>query len=210
MASWKTIMRLVSATVIALIASLLILPATAAAVPAESFISNNIQKSLKILNDPQLSDVQRANKFERLLISLTDMRRVAVFTLGQYAHNASPAALDDFTAAFQGYSAAVYRAYLGRYAGQTLKVTGCRERAPDDYIVTTVMVDPNDHSGRRPLEVDFRVRTNTGRPELTDFSVGGVWLALEQRDQFCAWMAHHHADLQALVAHLDAVADSYH
>jgi phospholipid transport system substrate-binding protein len=213
MAFWSSKQQSVLAVTVALIASLFVLPdisPAAAAVPAENFISDNIQKSLHILNDPGLSDAERSEDFEQLLLGLTDMRRVALFTLGQYAEGASPDALDDFAAAFQNYSVAVYRAYLSRYAGQTLKVTGCKERAPDDFIVTTVMVDPTDHSGRRPLEVDFRVRTDTGRPELTDFSVGGVWLALEERDQFCAWMAHNHADMQALVAHLDAVADSYH
>jgi phospholipid transport system substrate-binding protein len=212
MAFWKSKQRSVLAITVALIASLFVLPVVSpatAAVPAESFISDNIQKSLSILNDPQLSDAERGAEFERLLLGLTDMRRVAVFTLGQYAENASPRALDDFAAAFQNYSVAVYRAYLSRYAGQTLRVTGCKERAPDDFIVTTVMVDSSDHGGQPSLEVDFRVRTNTGRPELTDFSVGGVWLALEERDQFCAWMAHNHSDIQALVAHLDAVADSY-
>jgi phospholipid transport system substrate-binding protein len=180
-----------------------------AAIPAESFISDNIQKGLSILNDPQLSAVQRSDQFEHLLLGLTDMKRIAIFTLGQYATSATPDQKDAFAGAFQNYSVAVYRSYLGRYAGQSLKITGSSERAPDDFIVDTVMVDPNAPSSQQPLKVDFRVRTDAGKPELTDFSVGGIWLALEERDQFAAFLAQNHGDVKSLIAHLDQVAASY-
>ena len=181
-----------------------------AAVPAESFISDNIQKSLAILNDAGLSATERSDRFEHLLLDLTDMKRIAIFTLGQYVSAASPAQQDEYATAFRNYSVAVYRSYLGRYAGQTLKVTGSSQRAPDDFIVNTVMVDPNAPSNQQPLPVNFRVRTDTGKPELTDISVGGIWLALEERDQFAAFLAQNHGDINNLIAHLDQVAADYH
>jgi phospholipid transport system substrate-binding protein len=182
-----------------------------AATPAEAFISDNIQKGLSILNDPQLSVGQRGEQFQQLLISLTNMKRIAIFTLGQYARTATQADQDEFAAAFQSYSVAVYRSYLGLYAGQTLKVTGSSERAPGDFIVSTMMVDPNNRGGQQQaLQVNFRVRTDSGKPELTDFSVAGIWLALSQRDQFNAVLAQNHGDVKALTAHLQQVAATYH
>ena len=182
-----------------------------AATPPEAFISDNIQKGLGILNDPQLSAAQRGDAVRAIAhLGLTDMKRIAIFTLGQYARSASPADLDDFAAAFQSYSVAVYRSYLGLYAGQALKVTGSSARAPDDYIVSTVMVDPGNRGGQQqPLQVNFRVRTDSGKPELTDFSVAGIWIALSQRDQFGAFLAQNHGDVKALIAHLHQVAASY-
>jgi phospholipid transport system substrate-binding protein len=181
-----------------------------AATPAEAFISDNIQKGLGILNDPQLSAAQRGEQFEQLLITLTNMKRIALFTLGQYARTAPQADQDEFAAAFQNYSVAVYRSYLGLYAGQSLKVTGSSQRAPDDFIVSTMMVDPNGRSGQQqPLQVNFRVRTDSGKPELTDFSVAGIWLALSQRDQFGAFLAQNHGDVRALISHLHDVAAGY-
>jgi phospholipid transport system substrate-binding protein len=177
-----------------------------AAIPAESFISDNIQKSLTILNDPGLSATQKSDQFEHLLLGLTNMKRIALFTLGQYAGSATPAEQDQFAAAFQNYSVSVYRSYLSRYAGQTLKVTGSSQRAPDDFIVNTVMADASGNAGQHPLQVDFRVRTDTGKPELTDFSVGGIWIALEERDQFAAFLAHNKGDIPNLVAHLQQVS----
>jgi len=198
-------------TMLAMTLALMVPAMTAeAAVPAESFISDNIQKSLSILNDPSLTSAQRSDQFEHLLLGLTDMKRIATFTLGQYCASASKAELDEFAAAFQNYSVSVYRSYLSRYAGQTLKVTGSSQRAPDDFIINTVMADASGNTGQKPLEVDFRVRTDSGRPELTDFSVGGIWIALEERDQFAAFLAHNHGDIKNLIAHLEQVAASYH
>jgi phospholipid transport system substrate-binding protein len=185
-----------------------LLPAWAAT-PAEAFIADNIQKGLSILKDPQLSEAARADQFQQLLLSLVNTKRIASFTLGQYVRTASQSDLDEFAAAFQDYSIAVYRSYLARYAGQSLKVTGSSQRAPDDFIVTTVMVDPNDRSGQRPLEVDFRVRTDSGRPELVDISVLGIWLALSQRDQFVAFLAQNKGDVKALTTHMRQTVSQY-
>ena len=158
---------------------------------------------------PQLSEGDRADRFQQLLLGLTDTRRIAAFTLGQYVRTAPQADRDEFAAAFQDYSIAVYRSYLAKYAGQSLKVTGSSQRAPDDFIVNTVMVDPNDRSGQRPLEVDFRVRTDTGRPELIDISVLGIWLALSQRDQFVAFLSQNRGDVKALTTHMRQTAAQY-
>lgn len=185
-----------------------LLPASAVT-PAEAFIADNIQKGLIILNDRQLSEDDRANQFQQLLLGLTNTKRIAAFTLGQYVRTAPQADRDEFAAAFQDYSIAVYRSYLAKYAGQSLKVTGSSQCAPDDFIVNTVMVDPNDRSGQRPLEVDFRVRTDAGRPELIDISVLGIWLALSQRDQFVAFLAQNRGDVKALTAHMRQTAAQY-
>jgi phospholipid transport system substrate-binding protein len=183
--------------------------AALAGTPAEAFVSDNIQKSLGILNNSQLTPVQRSDQFKNLLLSITDMKRIAVFTLGQYALTTSQGDQDAFTVAFQNYSVAVYHSYLGKYAGQTLKITGSNERAANDFIVTTNMIDPSDHSGQRPLEIDFRVRTDTGKPELTDFSVAGIWLAIEERDQFGSFLNQNHGDIGPLITHLHDVTKQY-
>src|ERR1700761_5284475 len=140
--------------------------AYAAANPAEDFISGNIQTGFDILNDRSLAADERSRRFAAFLLGLTDLRRVAIFLLGQYASQASPADLDAYVAAYQGYVLSVYQSYFSRYAGQTLHVRASRERAPNDYIVNTDMVGSS-----QPLQIDFRVRTDGAKPELVDFSV---------------------------------------
>ena len=175
--------------------------------PAEDFVSVNIQKGLGILDDPSLSADERSRQFQDLLLGITDIKRIALFTLGHYAQTAPEPDRDAFTAAFQNYSVAVYRSYLGEYAGQTLKVIGSHERSPTDFVVATRMADPQ--GGVLPLEIDFRVRTDTGKPEVTDLGLAGIWLAVEERDQFGSFLAQNHGDVRALASHLSTVTQGY-
>jgi phospholipid transport system substrate-binding protein len=174
----------------------------AAATPAETLVADNIHKGLEILNNFQLTKDQRRAQFEQFLLGVTDLKRVAVFTLGAYGEKASQADRDAFAAAFQRYAVTVYQSYFARYSGETLKVTGSRNHAPGDDIVSTMVIDPHDQGGR-PLEVDFRVRSDTGTPVIVDFSVAGVWLAPAERDQFTAYLGQHGGDLPGLIAYLD-------
>ncbi|HEY4940063.1 MAG TPA: ABC transporter substrate-binding protein [Rhizomicrobium sp.] len=185
-------------------------PAAAASSGAEAFVQANVQKGLSILNNHGASADQKRSQFQSFVLGLTDMKRIANFTLGQYRHSASPADQDAFAAAFQGYAIAVYQSYFAKYAGQTLKVTGSQDRAAGDTIVTTQLIDPNDHSGQTPLEVDFRVLSDNGRYVVIDFSVAGIWLALEERDQFSSFLGQNNGSIPTLISHLKELAKSYH
>ena len=180
-----------------------------AATPAESFVSSNVERGLTILNNGSLSTEQKRQQFERFLLGLTDMKRIAMFTLGQYRRGAAESDLDAFASAFQNYAVAVYQSYFARYAGQTLQVTGSTNVGPEDDVVRTILVDPHDRSGQQPLEVDFRVKSDTGRPQVVDFSVGGIWLGQEERDQFTAFLGQNNGDIQALIAHLGDLARQF-
>lgn len=188
---------------------LVIQPAAAAATPAENFVSENVDKGLAILNNHGLPEAQKREQFERFLLGLTDMRRIAMFTLGQYRRGAPQSDLDAFASAFQNYATAVYQSYFTRYAGQTLKVTGSTPVAPGDDVVRTVLVDPHDTSGQQPLEVDFRVKSDTGKPQVVDFSVGGIWLGQEERDQFTAFLGQNNGDIHLLISHLGQLAQQF-
>lgn len=196
------------ATMLSLSAALFTGPAFAAS-PAEDFVQQNIHKGLELLNNKQLSVEQRRTQFESFLLGLTDMKRIADFTLGQYRRTASPQDLAAFENAFQNYAVAVYQSYFSKYAGQSLKVTGSQARSQDDFIVATQLIDPSDKSGQQPLEVDFRVRTDSGKPVVVDFSVAGIWLALEERDQFTAFLGQNNGNINTLIAHLSDLAKQF-
>jgi phospholipid transport system substrate-binding protein len=181
----------------------------AAASGAEAFVQANVQKGLTILNNRGLSTEQKRSQFEGFILGLTDMKRIANFTLGQYRRTASPQEQEAFAAAFQNYATAVYQSYFAKYAGQTLKVTGSQERVPGDTIVQTVMIDPNDNSGNQPLEVDFRILSDNGKNVVIDFSVAGIWLALEERDQFSSFLGQNGGNISSLISHLKELARQY-
>jgi len=192
-------------------AAFLILGAIAFAFPAraetgaENFVRMNVQRGLTILNNHNLPDAQRRAQFRDFLTSLTDIRRIALFTLGSARRTATPQETEQFVNAFREYAVAVYESRLSAYSGQTLKVTGATERQPGDDIITTVLVDPHATNQGEPIEVDFRVESDNGHYVVIDASIAGVWLALEERDQFTAFLQENHDSVAALVSHLDGL-----
>jgi len=183
---------------------LTIQPAAAAQNAAESFVDENIHKGLDILRDKKLSTTQRRDQFQTLLLGLVDVRRIGLFTLGQYRRSAPPEDVEAFIGAFKNYASAAYQSYFARYTDQTLKVTGSTERTPTDFIVQTLLIDSN--SNQQPSEVDFRVRTDTGKPVLVDVAYQGIWLSLEERDQFVAFLGQNNGNVRTLIAHLSELA----
>ncbi len=178
-------------------------PAMAANV-AETFVDENIHKGLDILKDKKLTTAQRRDQFEALLLGLVDTRRIGLFTLGQYRRTAPPEDVEAFVVAFKSYVSASYQSYFSKYTNQTLKVVGSTQRSPTDFIVQTQLIDPN--SSQQPSEVDFRVRTDTGKAVLVDVAYQGIWLSLEQRDQFVAFLGQNNGNVRTLIAHLSELA----
>jgi phospholipid transport system substrate-binding protein len=176
---------------------------------AEEYVRANVQRGLTILNDHTLPDAQRRAQFRDFLTSLTDIRRIALFTLGPARRAASPQQVDAFVNAFRNYAVAVYQSRLKAYAGQSLRVVGGSEHGPGDYIVRTVLVDPTGKTEQQgePIEVDFRVSGTPGRYVVIDAAIAGVWLALEERDQFTAFLEENNGNLNALITHLDALTN---
>ncbi|MDE2182013.1 MAG: ABC transporter substrate-binding protein [Alphaproteobacteria bacterium] len=171
-------------------------PATAAT-PAEQFIAENVQRGLTILNDKQLSKVERRTQFQEFLLSLTDIRLIADYTLGQYRRTATPDQLAAYETAFKDYALAVYQGYFSKYTGQTLQVVGSTPPDDDETIVKTVMVDPK--KGGKPLEVDFRVLNRAGHFLVVDFSVEGVWIRELERSDFTSYLGQHGGNVSSLI-----------
>ena len=94
-------------------------PAAAAGNVAETFVDENIHKGLSILSDKKLTLTQRRDQFETLLLGLVDVRRIALFTLGQYRRSAPPEDVEAFVNAFKNYATAAYQSYFAKYTDQT-------------------------------------------------------------------------------------------
>jgi phospholipid transport system substrate-binding protein len=177
--------------------------------PAEDFVRINVEKGLAILNNHTIPDAQRRTEFRTFLTGLTDIRRIALFTLGAARRTATPAQIDQFVDAFRNYAVAVYESRLKAYAGQSLKPTGATEHAANDFVVTTVLVDPTGKTEAQgePIEVDFRVLGDNGHFVVIDAAIAGVWLGLEERDQFTAFLEENNGNLNALISHLNMLTD---
>lgn len=186
----------------ALVAAGLLATPVEASPAAEAFVQSNVQRGLQILNNPGISMQQRQAEFRTFLVTLTDLRRIALYTLGPARRAAPPAELGPFINAFRDYAFAVYGAEFSKYSGQTLRITGSVERAPGDEFVRTVLVNPQAPQGQQPIEVDFRVYGTNGHFNVVDIVVAGLDLAITEQDDFSAFLAQHNNDVRALTANL--------
>jgi phospholipid transport system substrate-binding protein len=180
--------------------SLAAAPARASA-ESQAFIQGAVDRGYEILNSTTLSGEERRMQFYDFMISLTDMRRIAVFTLGPYVNRASESEIDEFVQAFTDYAVTVYEDRLSEYTGQAMRVTGSNDRAEDDSVVNAIVYTPNDAiSPNRPsINVAFRVREDAdGNPIVIDMQVEGVWIAVNQRADFTSYLQQNNGSVPAL------------
>jgi phospholipid transport system substrate-binding protein len=175
--------------------------AARAATPAEEFVQTNVQKGLTILNSGG-SKEQKRDEFRNFLLKLTDLKRIADYTLGPVKNSTSPADLAAFEDAFREYAFAVYESEFQKYSGQTLKVTGSIERKPGDFLVSTVLIDPRAQKGSDPITVDFRIFGTPGHFTVADIIVLGLDLAITEQDDFSSVLAQNNNSVKALTANL--------
>ena len=190
-ASWYAVLLAALVAAMALLGSI---PAHSApaANPAEAFVQENVDKGYAILNSTTLTDEQRRSQFRDFMLSLTDARRIGMFTLGPYANSASKEEVEAFINAFSEYAVAIYESRLSKYKGQTVRVTGSAQRTADDVVVNSEVVDLAAPPNAPRLKAAFRVRkTSDGRPIVTDMQVEGIWLALSQRSDFTGFLQQH-------------------
>jgi phospholipid transport system substrate-binding protein len=168
---------------------------------AEAFTQGLVDRGVAILRNT--GDPQRRAKFREFVLTYADSRKTALSTLGRYRVGASDADIEAFVGAFTEYATAVYESRLDQYKGQTLKVTNSVDNKPGDVTVWTVVVDP---AAREPLKIGFRLLGANGNYRFVDVQVLGIWLSLEQHDQFASFLSKNNGSIPALTAHLNAQA----
>lgn len=166
---------------------------------AEAFAQRLIDRGVGILRNT--GDPQRRAKFRDFITTYADARKTALFTLGKYRVGASQADVDTFVKAFQDYATAVYESRLDRYKGETLKVVGSIDNKPGDVTVNMIVADSNTPN---PLRVAFRLAGGNGNYRFFDIQVEGIWLSIDQRDQFAAFLSKNGGSVPRLTAHLQA------
>lgn len=168
-------------------------------VPAEQFVRQLISEGFSILRDEGLSTGSRQTKFHQFIVGHVDAQRTAMFTLGVYRRNASEETLARFVAAFRDYSTAIYETRLDDYKNATMTVVSSMENKRGDI---TVIASAEDKSLREPLSVGFRLANSSDRFKIIDVQVAGIWLSVEQREQFGALLSRNGGDIDRLTEEL--------
>jgi phospholipid transport system substrate-binding protein len=174
-------------------------PPAAADDGARAFTQTLIDQGFAILRDTRQDKAARVGRFNAFILAHMDARKTALFTLGHYRRGAPDGVVEPFVAAFTDYSTAIYGAHLVDYSAATLRVTGDLPNKPGDVTVTTLA----EGGGlREPLRIAFRLASVGGTYKIIDVQVEGIWLSVEQREQFASALAQNRGDIASLTAAL--------
>ena len=166
---------------------------------ARAFTQTLIDQGFAILRDARADEGTRVRRFDDFIVQHMDARKTALFTLGNYRRGAADGVVEPFVAAFTDYSTAIYGAHLVDYSTAVLRVTGEIANKPGDVTVTTVA---EGGTLREPLRIAFRLAGDGGNYKIVDVQVAGIWLSVEQRDQFASVLSQTNGDIPSLTASL--------
>jgi phospholipid transport system substrate-binding protein len=176
--------------------------AAVATTQAEDFAQRNIDKGYGILRNKSLVDRERDAEFRTFMLSISDMRRIGIFALGQYANRLSQQETEKYTAAFTDYAIPLYESWLSKYNERTLKITGTLQRADDDFVVRADAVSTTSQAAQ-PFKVSLRIRKAAdGSFILTDMTAEGISLALTLRSDFASFLQQHGGRVSDLIGRL--------
>jgi len=171
---------------------------------AEQFVSDILAEAEPALISNDRDEILAA--IQKLADEHVDMRRVGLFTAGQYARQMSDTQREEYLTLFRKYATLVYQKSLSEYSGQRLTVVGSVDRSERDIIVNSRIADAPAGSGAADLLVHWRVyRDREGNMSIVDSGANNVWLAIEQRSQFTSVIANNgggSAGIDALIAQL--------
>lgn len=178
----------------------LIAPAAFADRGSEGFVQRNADLALVSLNDPKLTLEQRQKAFADLMARFADLPRISRFVLGRYARNVTPAQFTLFRDRFTRYAIAVYATQLDQFRGDSIRVTGSIDPRPGESIVASRI----SRRAGGPLLVRWRVqRYSNGEFRIIDVELGGVFLAIQQRSDFEAFLEQAGGKPEALITRLE-------
>lgn len=174
---------------------------------ARSLVEHSVNGGLSILNDALLSEAEQHEKFRSLFLSVTNMQRIALFTLGRHRRGISTKHVDAFVAAFTDYSIAFYENHLLKGQGTIIRITGTAERSPTETIVNAVLINA---TAKQPTNIAFRVVNNEGRLNITDMQFEGMWFSIYERDEFGVILQQNGENLPLLTVYLRNEAERLH
>jgi phospholipid transport system substrate-binding protein len=183
-------------TAVAFATAALALPRPALTAPDPvAFIRELGTRAIEVLG-PKVPVNLRLTRFRELFQNDFDVPRIGRFVLGRYWRTATPQEQQEFLGLFQEYIVQAYSNRLGEYGGQPFIVTGTRPGGSGEIIVTSQIIREN--SSR--VAVDWYLVEGGGQYKIVDVYVGGVSMAVTERDEFAAVIQRNGGQVSALIA----------
>ena len=168
---------------------------------AELFITDLGDRTIEILEQPDLTVEEATSRFREVFSSNFDIPTIGRFVLGRYWRTATPTQRDEFLELFRELIVETYARRFTEYSGQSFKVLGSRDLSERDAMVSTAIVAPD---GGTIATIDWRVRQRDGRQRIIDVVVEQISMGVTQRSDFDAVIQRGGGNIDTL---LDALRD---
>jgi len=177
-------------------------PASAQAVPeVTAMVSKFGNQVLRILASNETANQQKA-RFSSAFLHNADINAIARFTLGKYARKIKPAQRNKLQLLLGRYIVQLFVVKMRGTQSEGLEILGIVENKKGrDYLVKSVInIRKIPGYSDTPIPVKWRIKRNKNKAlKLFDISIGGFWLAQEQRSTFVSLISRNNGNINALL-----------
>ena len=148
---------------------------------ASAFIVELGQQAIGTMTNSAISSGDRVRRFGVIVDRDFDIPKIAQFMLGHYWQNATATERDDFRTVFRDYVVRIYSDNFGKFNSTTFRVID--QRAASDT-TTIVRTDINQIESGQAITIEWFLIQKPDGFKVVDLNVGGVSLAIAQREEF--------------------------
>lgn len=167
---------------------------------AKAFIQKMGNEVIRHIIDTSLSHDEKARRLNGVLKENFDLYTISRFTLGRYWQQLAPAQQDEYRHLFEKLIVTIYSQRFSNYQGQEFRVTGVRPSGERDFIVSSLILQPND----RDIPVGWHIREKDNRFQIVDVTVEDVSMIVTQKADFASIIQRQGGDPAVIIDHLRA------
>lgn len=167
---------------------------------AQAFVDKLASTAISILASDKTPEV-REDEFRTLFIANLDMRRIGLFTLGQYARTPTPEQKTEYLDLVKEFIVKIYSGRLNEFSNETVEVLRATPKGKKgkQFLVRSRI---NFTTGREPVSVVWWLLKDGDTFKVFDVQVVGIWMAQEQRAAFASVISKNKGNFNALLSDL--------
>jgi phospholipid transport system substrate-binding protein len=160
---------------------------------AEALVKTTSDRLVSIVNGEGSPREKRA-RLQEVIDASVDVEDIGRICLGRFWPVATPDQQAQYLVLFRELLVTKIADHLGEYRGVKVTMGPARTGANAD-IVTTTVIRPENPS----MQVEWVIGTTTGQFKIIDVLAEGTSLRQTQSDDFSAYLAKHHHNIQELL-----------
>jgi len=164
---------------------------------AKAFILGLADQAIKALTMPNISQVDRKNRFRILLNENFAIKTIARWVIGRHWKKATESEKAEYLKLFEELLTVTYVNKFSEYAGQNLDVVKSLVSSAKDAVVFSEIV----REGTQPVHVDWQVRSSDNITfKIVDVKVEGVSIGQTQKSEFSSVIRQNNGKVEGLLA----------